>query len=94
MSDIVFEEPPAARRPRGRGMKHREIAAKLQDRTGEWARIHTSTSRGGADAAAYQIRTGRNIAYQPPGSFEATARTVGGEFFVYARHVASDGAQA
>lgn len=88
---VVFEDLPESRGGAGRPSKHVTISAMLRDRPGEWARVHTSRTRSGADSIAHQIRTGLLPAYAPSKTYEAKGRTVDGEYRVYARYVGAGG---
>lgn len=93
MTSIVFEEPPASKRG-AKSTRHRDVVAQLKARPGEWARIRTGTTRASVDSCAQQIRTGRLVAYNPAGTFEAVGRTVEGAYVVFARYIAKDGDDA
>ncbi|UQA91617.1 hypothetical protein [Streptomyces halobius] len=86
MVEIQFEEPPAVpgavRRPRG---EHAEIAAELRKAPGQWALVGLQPTAKSAGSVSYAIRTAKLLAYDPPGSFEAVARTVDGEHRLYVR---------
>jgi hypothetical protein len=96
MSEFRFEELPIDGRTTTRQRhEHYKAAAALRERPGEWAMVRTAATSNAARSAASQIREGRLTAYRPAGEFDATSRTVGGEFRVYARyvgHIGTDGA--
>lgn len=85
---ITFEPLPAPQKRRW-GI-NTTIAATLREHPGEWAHIDTKGTRGSAISTAYAIRNGRLRAYTPTGHYEATARTINGEFRVYARYTGGD----
>lgn len=95
-TDIIFEDLPETRQGGGhhRPSKHHKIAEQLRERPKEWARVHISASRSGADSTAHQIRVAILRAYSPPSAFEAKARTVDGQHRVYARYVGEGGESA
>jgi hypothetical protein len=84
---LTFEEPPATSRTPGKRGKHTEAAQELRSRPGEWAIVSVYGTGGSSSAMARHIASGYVAAYQPPGAFEATSRTVDGEARVYARYV-------
>ncbi|MGW8329427.1 hypothetical protein ACWGLE_16135 [Streptomyces sp. NPDC055897] len=95
---IVFEDlPPSTRRPSNSEFRHADAARKLKAQPNEWARVQKRKKRGDAATAAYQIRNGLLAAFRPAGAFEAKSKTVGDDYFVYARYVGgaspSDGFQ-
>ncbi|MGW7785982.1 hypothetical protein CFC35_05460 [Streptomyces sp. FBKL.4005] len=94
MSEFRFEEPPADARTTKRGHDHFKAAAALREQPGRWALIRTTPTSQAARSAAHQIRDGRINAYLPAGSFDATSRTVDGEFRVYARYIGHVGTEA
>ncbi|MFF0293176.1 hypothetical protein ACFYST_08295 [Kitasatospora sp. NPDC004614] len=71
--------------------KHSRIARELQTRPGEWAVVQRTASIGRASSAAQAIRSAKLLAYGPPGTYQAVARTVQAgratEHRVYARFV-------
>lgn len=69
------------------GPDHVVIAAALADRPGEWAIVKEAKTQSAANAAAFQIKTGRISSYAPAGTYEAVSRTVDGKHRVYARYV-------
>lgn len=95
--EIVFEEPPEARRRGPSRLSHAIIAAQLRERPGVWAVIDKRATARSAASTANSIRTARNMAhYRPAGAYEAMSRTVPvktesgervKEFRVYARFV-------
>lgn len=66
---------------------YERIARKLKARKGEWAKIQQHDSATTAATAAHLVRAARSRFFAPAGAFEAKARTVGGEHWVYARYV-------
>lgn len=93
MPEIRFEElPPAPLNSRtDRQNFHARAADALRSRPKEWALVKTAGTAQAASAAAHQIKSGRLKAYNPPGTFEATARKVDGEYRVYVRYVGEAG---
>ncbi len=91
MTEIQFEEPPAPRLGRP-GRVHDEAAEMLKGRPKEWARVAECVSANSSSSMAFSIRSGRTQAYRPVGAFEAVARKVGGQYFVYARFIGGDAA--
>lgn len=89
MSDFVWEDPPSAARGgvRGRVSKWQTEADELRNRSKEWALLSIKQTRGAATSMANDIDNGILHAFKPAGSFEATTRTVGSEYRVYARYV-------
>lgn len=63
------------------------IARKLKARKGEWAKIQKHDTPAKAAAGAHLVRIARSRFFAPAGSFEAKARTVDGECWVFARYV-------
>lgn len=84
---LTFEDPPETTRKAGRKGMHKEAAEELRSRPGEWAIVSAYATGTSAAAMARHIMSGAVSAYKPAGSFQATARTVGGEARVYARFV-------
>lgn len=62
------------------------IAGRLRSRPGEWAVVVLCKTGNNAAVTARHIRLGK---YRdlPVGEYEATSRTVGSEYRVYARYV-------
>lgn len=60
------------------------VAAALRTRPGEWALLGRYGTSGMARQTAYEIRHGHLPAFR--GGFEAQAKTLFGEYRVYARH--------
>lgn len=88
---LKFEIPPSKSTPAApKRSKHQTIAQALRKRPGEWARIDVKRTAQLASVTANQIRRAYLSAYEPTGSFEAIARTVNGEYRVYARYVGSE----
>ncbi|MFJ9644988.1 hypothetical protein [Streptomyces sp. NPDC101206] len=83
---ITFEPLPRATQ-KGQWGINAVIAAHLRHRPGEWAHIDNKATRASAASTAYLIRTGGLRAYTPTGHYEATSRTVDGEYRVYARYI-------
>lgn len=82
---LTWEEPPPG--SRGPNKNHQDVALVLKANPGVWAKIGTYASSASSGSTAHFVRTGRLKAFRPAGAFEATARTVEGEHFVYARYV-------
>lgn len=87
--DLIWEDPPAG------GHTHRKgtlsfAALKLRSRKGKWARVRRYNSSATSASMAFQIRAGRSSHFQPEGAFEAVARTVDDEHWVFARYVGED----
>ena len=86
MTEIQWESPP----PRGRGrpiVDWDTIAAALKtDPERRWVRAGAYVSRASAATMARLINTGKIAALARVGTFEATSRTVDGEFRVYVRY--------
>lgn len=81
---IEFKTPPPSKTGIEPGAKHRDIAAALKARPNEWALILPDRSASTVQA----ITSGRNAAFQPPGSFEAVSRSrKNGRADIYARYV-------
>lgn len=83
---LTWEDPPAPHR-RAEQVDHAEIARKLKARPGQWAIVRKYSNSRTAGATASSIRIGRVTAYLPVGDWEATSRTVDGEYRVYVRYV-------
>lgn len=66
------------------------FAQELKKNMGEWALLGRCKAPNSARQRAYIIRTGEQAGYEPAGSFEAEARTIFGEYRVYARYVGPD----
>lgn len=91
--NTTWEKPPQTTgRGSVRSTVHREIAAQLRTRPGEWARIRDD---GTSQAASY-INKGTVAAYQPAGDYEAVSRrnTDGKTFTVWARYVGTSTTEA
>lgn len=89
MSDtLIWEQPPARRGAAGGTDKYDALTEQLKSRPGQWARVPEHLVSKPL-ALASSIRYGKTKAFQPEGSFEASAR---GEF-VYARYVGDDAAR-
>ncbi|WP_424212683.1 hypothetical protein ACN20G_11720 [Streptomyces sp. BI20] len=74
-ADVVFEELPPVQRTQGsRPAAHTDIANALRARPKSWAFVGTRVTAQAAAGAAYRIRTGALVAFQPAGSFRAKAR--------------------
>lgn len=98
MSDLIWEEPPAAHRshksPGSRPrFRYAPQAQELRSRPNEWARVAELTSASLAGNAAADARNGVR-GFAPRGDFEAVARTVhsddGTRFYLYARYVGEE----
>ncbi|MCG6493389.1 hypothetical protein [Kitasatospora sp. A2-31] len=69
-------------------LRHQPIADGLQALPGEWGLVGNYVWQGAAKTAARSIETGRLVAYQPAGSFEAQVRIGSeGDALVYARYI-------
>lgn len=86
MSDITFGELPGPAY-RARNTRHADDAVELREHPGQWGHVSTHATRGSAASIAHLISKGALTAYAPEGTYEATSRTVNGEFRVYARYV-------
>lgn len=85
-NEIVFEEPPVNW---GRSSRHRSILRELQpliERPGEWARVRGPIDKTPASNFARCLRKGQAAGISP-GDFEATARSLNGTYYVWARYV-------
>jgi hypothetical protein len=80
-----WEEPPRRRAP-GEGRDWAVIAADLKAHAGEWAVIAVCANQALAATTAHHVRLSVYIALVGD-RYEAKARTVDGEFRVYARFV-------
>lgn len=87
MTGIVWEEPPPPKP--GPKPRHEAIAAELRSNPGKWAKVAVASP-----GMASTIKSGRMIAYQPQGAFEAVARNyrsadghVRGVADIYARYI-------
>lgn len=85
MSTLVWEEPPD--KGVSKQVWHKDVARELEANPGRWARVGSYATSNSASAVALQIRQGKISAYEPPGAFEAAARTVNSEPRVYARYL-------
>ncbi len=82
MSPLEFGDlPPAQFGPSSEAWV--EEAEKLRSHPRQWARITTRNSKSGASGMANHISNGRLRAFQPAGTFEATARGLD----VWARYI-------
>lgn len=88
---LIFEDPPSPKNRQSSAAHHSTVAAQLKERPGEWARAGAYGSYGSSASMARHIRQGHLAAYRPQGAFEAVARTVDGEYRVYARYVGEGG---
>ncbi|MGW5852128.1 hypothetical protein ACWFQ8_29980 [Streptomyces sp. NPDC055254] len=86
---ISFEPLPQAT-AKGQWGINAAIATQLRTKPGQWAHIDSKSTRASAASTAYAVRNGHLNAYAPAGTFEATSRTVNGEYRVYARYVGHD----
>lgn len=68
--------PPASRGSYQRTPKpeHQKIADSLRKRPKVWAEISEHPTVSSARAFGQSIRGGKNLAFTPPGTFEATTR--------------------
>lgn len=85
MSDLVWEEPPAAVLNRQRKTAYTEVAEQLRSRPGVWAKVPGERTKGTAAGLAQNIRRGVMKDF-PKGQFEAVhdgaqvyVRFVGGD---------------
>lgn len=86
MTNIRFEELPNPVHAKTKH-DHAAIVAALRARPGEWAIVMTYEKVTTASVMAHSIKSARNVAYAPAGTFEAATRKIDGEFRVYARYV-------
>lgn len=90
--EFVSEVPPRRGGDnKGRGGPKVRIfeveAAELRTRPNCWAILSRCETQLLAARIATKVRHGDIAAFRPAGTFEATSRTVDGEFRVYARYV-------
>lgn len=99
MTLLRFEDPPTRRAApgthapttrRGSVLKHRAIAAALRERPGEWALVGTYCRINSSSTMATRIKMGQLSAYRPAYAYDATARTIDGEYRLYIRYRAED----
>lgn len=83
---IRWEDPPPPLGGRSQDRVHADLAARLRKRPRQWGMIGTYARANTAASTAQMIRNARLGAYGPAGTYEAVARTVGGEHRVYARY--------
>ena len=81
MDDLVFEDPPAWRKT---NPAYEAVAEALRKRPREWARVGAWPS---AYMMASNIKRGRPKVFEPAGSFDAVARKVGDETFLYVQYI-------
>lgn len=86
---ITWAEPPEAKAGRRRRSPDEslKIATALSDHPGRWALVKTCGSRSGSQTWAANIKFGRDAAFLPAGTFEATVRNVDGQYRVFARRI-------
>jgi hypothetical protein len=83
VSNVVFEDPP---RPLGRGIDWYATLEPLVARPGEWARVRTFSSSGGATNAMARLRDREVEIPAPEGDWEFTTRAAdNGRRHLYAR---------
>lgn len=91
MSILRWEDPPPANRRAAPSKDRREhwarCAAVLRQHRGQWAVLMEGQRFGDAGGITGMIRAGRLAAFRPPESFEATTRTAGDLYIVYARYI-------
>jgi hypothetical protein len=66
---------------------HQVVAEALKANPKTWARVGKYRTVNSSASVASHIRGGLLTAYEPAGSFEAVARTVDGEYWVYAKYI-------
>lgn len=73
---VKFGGQPAPAHQGVKKIDHEVVAEALKKRPGEWALVDypEATPRRAGAMAAY-VRSGRNTAYRPAGTFEAVSRT-------------------
>ena len=81
MEDLVFEDPPPARKS---PVKLGGVAEALRMRPREWARIGAFKN---ASMIASNIKRGKPKEFEPAGSFEAVSRKLGDDNFLWVRYV-------
>lgn len=86
MSGISWEQPPAGRDKPITRTAWGPIVAELRTRPGEWAVVAVKPTAAAAATVAAHMRRGIYTGMSR-GEFEAMARTVDGEYRVYARYV-------
>ncbi len=89
---IRWEDPPPFVRP-GRGRTPSladwpRVAEELREHAGRWALVLLCATGTSARQAACNIRTGATMRSRGP--FDAVARTIDGEYRVYARYVGGE----
>lgn len=84
-STLIFEDP---RRPLGRGIDWYATLEPLVERPGDWARVRTFSSSGGATNAMARLRERTVEIPEPEGTWEFTTRAAeGGRRHLYARYL-------
>ena len=87
---LRWEEPPPPRTGQRLGRERipwAVIAQELKDKPGKWAVVH----EGAPDPKlATRIEAGLSPWFRPAGTFEATQRSNGAIFTIYARYVGGD----
>ena len=88
-SVVVWQDPPARRWGMRRGdyVDHHLVAETLKSNPDAWAKVGKYRTVNSSASVASHIRGGLLAAYAPAGTFEAVARTVDGEYWVYARYI-------
>lgn len=83
-SSLVWEEPPAQRGGRAVSARHQEIAQKLKERPGEWAKVAVGESN---DGLATSIRKSVGVSFRD-GVYEArSVKTGEKQYDIYARFI-------
>jgi hypothetical protein len=83
---IIWEDPPGARRPSEHGRWVRALAP-LIEHPGQWAKVATYVGKT-AHVHVTRLRHGRAVA--PPGRWEFTSRIIGDGSAIYARYLGPD----
>ncbi|MFJ4828434.1 hypothetical protein ACIP79_00610 [Streptomyces sp. NPDC088747] len=86
---VRFEDPPAPRRGVPRA-DHKAAAEELRGLPGMWGFVTAYQAQSAAAQAASNIRNGDAQAYQPKGAFDATSRTVNGEYRLYVKFIGEE----
>ena len=85
MDTVKWDNPPDTKGNRSGTKRWEAIAKELRSNPEQWAVVAENVS----SATAYLIRTGKYLAFQPAGTFEATTRgnANGRAAQIYARYV-------
>lgn len=84
---LTWEDPPSRG---GARAEFAPIAAKLRARKGQWAKVSQYEKSSTSASVAFMIRNGGITSFQPAGAYEAVARTVEGEHWVWARYIGEE----